>query len=388
MKTNNFIINLRIRKIFVSLFKKICLKTKVIDKSAVFISHPDFCDNIYPLFKELQNRGFKCLWVLNYGESKNIAKKMGIKYIYDKKNMKNMLILSKYHYIFYSHSLPYMYDKPGQKIYNCWHGSPFKTYHGVLIDNNKENYYFVPSGEGAMNLYIKNYSDKICKKRCLTYRHFRTDYYLSDFQTEERRKVADYFKTDNYKKVVLVCLTWIRDKSVNETTNNLLGFPLTESDFDQLNERLKEENILLIIKPHPGQKVNNTFEYSNIFVISSFALTQNALQLYSLIGISDVLITDYSSILFDYALLSKPVGHIIHHWDYFVNNKHEEFIYKNPEEIMYGTKIRSLEQFTEFIVSPTLNDEEKRQRINREYNSDPYLLESSTLRFIKDELHC
>ena len=386
MKLINYFINFRIRKFFIKLFKKKCLKTKIKEKSAVFISHPDFCDNIYPIYKELEKRGYKCLWVLFYKKSKPIAKKMKAKYICDKKSMRNMFLLSKYHYVFYSHSKPYMYEKDGQKIFNCWHGSPFKVYHGVLLDNRLDNYYFVPSGEGSKKIYLKYYGEQLCEKRCIPYRHFRTDYFLSDFQVDEKKKIIEYFKLNDYKKTVLVCLTWIRDKQKKENISNLLGFPLKGEDFIELNNCLKKEKTLMIIKPHPAQKLNNNIQLSNIKVVPSFELTKNTLQLYALIGLSDILITDYSSILFDYALLDKPVGHIIHHWDYFKNNKNEEFIYDDPKDLMYGTEIDSLEKLTEFIKAPKQNDEEKRNRINAEYNTDQFLRESSTIRFIENEL--
>ena len=101
----------------------------------------------------------------------------------------------------------------------------------------------------------------------------------------------------------------------------------------------------------------------------------------------DILFTDYSSILFDYCLLDKPVGHIIHDWDYFIHNDHEQFIYKNPEELMYGTKIHNLEELIAFITNPMQNNNELRESINVKYNDDPYLEESSTLKFIKEVLH-
>ncbi len=381
------LINLRFRKLFLTGFKSLCMNSSIVVKSAVFVSNPDFCDNIYPLYIELKKQGYKCLWVLRYKDSEQIAKRLGVKYITRKKNMSNMFKLSKYHYVFYSHEMPYMYDKEGQRYYNCWHGSPFKFYHGVLLNNKTENYFFVPPGVGSMKLYLEHYSGQLCKERCLPYRHFRTDYYLNDFQPEERKKIEQYFKLKNYKKVVLVCLTWIRDKEVYDTTNNLLGFSLGDFDFQQLNKHLKSEEILLVIKPHPGQKVEKSFFYSNIRVVSSFELTNNVFQLYALIGLSDILITDYSSILFDYSLLDKPVGHIIHHWDYFLNNEYEKFIYDDPEEIMYGTKIHSLDELCSFITSPSKNDNEKREFINEQYNADPAMTGSATLRFIKEVIY-
>ena len=379
--------NSPIRKFFVNLFRKICVSRKIIDKSAVFISNPDFADNIYPIFIELQKLGYKCLWILKYDYSKKIAKSHNVKTIKFKKSFKNMLVLARYKYFFYSHEMPYMYKKEGQIVYDCWHGSPFKIYHGVLMNNMKDGYYFVPPSSDALKKYHELYPTQIDVTKSMPFRHFRTDYFIDGFSKWEKDKAHTFFHLNKYNKVLLCCLTWIRDAEKSKKTCNLIGLPLKEKDFLALNMALKENNSLLIIKPHPAQSISNKTQYSNISFISSHELSKNGIQLYSLIPQCDILFTDYSSILFDYCLLDKPVGHIIHDWEYFINNDHEQFVYKNPEELMYGTKIHNLKELIDFISNPKQNNNELRESINKKYNDDPNLTESSTLKFIREVLH-
>lgn len=386
MKTAN-LYNFKIRRFLVNLFNKVCVSRKIEEKSAVFISNPDFADNIYPIFIELQKRGYKCLWVLNYKYSKKNAKQHKVKFIILKKSLRNMFVLSKYKFFFYSHHMPYMYKKDGQIVYDCWHGSPFKVYHGVLMNNYADGYYFLPPSKDALMKYHEMYPDQIDVNKSLPYRHFRTDYFIDDFSKTEHARVQKIFQLSLYKKVALCCLTWIRDSEENKKTNNLLGLDLKHDDFLRLNEFLRNDNILLLVKPHPGQKIIDDMVYSNIIFISSHELSKKSVQLYSLICQCDILFTDYSSILFDYCLLEKPVGHIIHDWEYFTNNEHEQFIYKDPQELMYGTKIHNLEELIDFLKNPKENNNELRKKINIKYNDDPYLNESSTLRFIKEVLH-
>ena len=375
-----------IRKFFVRIFERICFKRKVLEKSAVFVSNPDFCDNSYPAFLEMQKLGYKCLWVLNYKYSKKVARGLNVKYIINKKNMRNMYILSSYKYFFYSHSLPYMYKKNDQYIYNCWHGSPFKKYHGVLLNNKENNHFFVPPSKESLTIYHEIYPEQIDISKSLPYRHFRTDFFLDYSYLDEKNKVVDFFKLKQYKKVALCCLTWIRDKEENGKRNNLLGYELTKGDYEKLNNSLNDSQTLLIIKPHPGQVIDD-LNYSNIVAISAKTMAENNLQVYALIALSDILFTDYSSILFDFCLLDKPVGHIIHDWDYFTNNSNEQFIYDNPEDVMYGTKIHTLDELISFINNPNQNNEELRNKINSIYNDDYELKESSTLKFLREVLH-
>lgn len=74
-----------------------------------------------------------------------------------------------------------------------------------------------------------------------------------------------------------------------------------ELDFDRLSKELLPNQILLIC-PHPVMK-NDILphKYKNIRVMRDFSTNDYML-------ISDMLITDYSSVIFEYALLRKPIA--------------------------------------------------------------------------------
>ena len=77
-----------------------------------------------------------------------------------------------------------------------------------------------------------------------------------------------------------------------------------------LNEFLKELDLLLIVKPHPRQRNNfSEDEYSNILYLDGDRVKR--IHAYKLLVQMDALITDYSSMVFDYMLLDRPCAWVL-----------------------------------------------------------------------------
>jgi CDP-glycerol glycerophosphotransferase (TagB/SpsB family) len=99
---------------------------------------------------------------------------------------------------------------------------------------------------------------------------------------------------------------------VDSTAYFPLGIPVVNDpeQIRELNQYLKEREVLLVLKPHPAQDLSvlNVQSLSNFVLLYDKDLRRNDIQLYEFIGNSDALITDYSSIYFDYLLTDKPIG--------------------------------------------------------------------------------
>ncbi|HET7325011.1 MAG TPA: CDP-glycerol glycerophosphotransferase family protein [Halococcus sp.] len=72
-------------------------------------------------------------------------------------------------------------------------------------------------------------------------------------------------------------------------------------DLAALDQRLADLDAYLILKLHPWEEMDIATEFSRIIVMAP------QLDVYPLLKHTDVLITDYSSIYFDYLLLDRPV---------------------------------------------------------------------------------
>ena len=66
----------------------------------------------------------------------------------------------------------------------------------------------------------------------------------------------------------------------------------------------------MIVKPHPAQDLAHirALELSNLRFIDDGLFAAHGITSYEFLACTDALITDYSSVLFDYLLTGKPVG--------------------------------------------------------------------------------
>lgn len=75
-------------------------------------------------------------------------------------------------------------------------------------------------------------------------------------------------------------------------------------NLDKLNDSLKQNNYVMAVKLHPKSKLLKEF---NRLDCSEIINIDSDVDVYTFLSLSDMLITDYSSIYTDYMLLNKPV---------------------------------------------------------------------------------
>lgn len=74
----------------------------------------------------------------------------------------------------------------------------------------------------------------------------------------------------------------------------------------ELDEYFGENKIVILFKPHPLEK-KNCCKYKDICDNIYFAMDDEYNDVYSYIGQTDMLVSDYSSIVYDYLLTNKPI---------------------------------------------------------------------------------
>ena len=135
------------------------------------------------------------------------------------------------------------------------------------------------------------------------------------------------------------------------------GLPILSKNEDifLLNDILVDNNILMIIKPHPAQNLDilKSFELSNIKFLYNSELECRSIQINELLTNTDALITDYSSIYYDYLLTNKPIGITL---DDFSSYKEEHgFVFEKPLDIIKGYYINNLQDMIQFIQDTAFN---------------------------------
>ena len=150
-----------------------------------------------------------------------------------------------------------------------------------------------------------------------------------------------------------------------------LPFLFSEKDINQLEKCLIEENILLIIKPHPAQNLDS-FKIQNrrnTIIITNDVLSEHNIQINELLSQTDAMITDYSSIYYDYLFVKKPLALTLD--DYHAYENEKGFVFDNPLDVLKGEMLYSLSDLCLFIknVSKGIdNHYEERQRLHELIN--------------------
>ena len=107
--------------------------------------------------------------------------------------------------------------------------------------------------------------------------------------------------------------------------------------------------MLIVLKPHFAQDVGyiKAEEYSNIKIINDDFLKEHQIRSYQMLRLSDALLTDYSSVYYDYLLRDKPIGLV---WEDYDEYKQNQGFAMNPDVIYSGgEKIFNVEDFCAFI---------------------------------------
>ena len=288
-----------------------------------FISYPDLSDNAWYLFKYInQNRtNLILIWLVDDISNK---KKIDLSNEFYKKNK---IIISKkwslngiYHYlssriVFSTHG-SYFFSKKniGPVNVNLWHGMPIKKI-GYLDQNQKytPNYsdYYLSTSELYSRILSKAFDVK--KSKVLNFGLPRND--LLHPKSLLRKNIPKYKNKIWRKNKLIIWLPTYRFsytghvRKDSSTLNFLNEWP--DNFLDNLNKIAKNFKIILIIKLHPLDLMNNkmnTKKLSNIKIYDNFNWEKNSLDLYELIFQSDGLITDISSVIIDYIITKKPLG--------------------------------------------------------------------------------
>ena len=218
---------------------------------------------------------------------------------------------------------------------NLWHGVALKAPKGLSDEFNKEDYHTV-TGEFAIKP-MSCYSDI---EKIVSLGYPRNDY----FYEEASDMVKAFLKSINaesFDKLIIWMPTYRKSDSKHiseEYFEGDTGLPIISSieELDGFNEELEKLNVLVVFKIHHLQMDCAAFtkKYSNIMVLRDQDLFEYGVQLYQFVSESDALITDYSTIFFDYYLLNKPI--IFTLADYEEYKASRGFLLENPKDYFAG----------------------------------------------------
>ena len=237
--------------------------------------------------------------------------------------------------------LRYFPLRPEQRVIQLWHAcGAFKKFgqRGTNMSLPEDRathaqYNLVcVSGENLRSIYADAFDVNYNKVKALGCPR-TDDYFNKRLINKTKRKI--YFRHPSLiGKSVIVYAPTFRDVGCDRSEFH------PELDFDRLSKDLLPNQTLLIC-PHPVMK-NDILpkKYKNIRVMRDFSTNDYML-------ISDMLITDYSSVIFEYALLRKPIAFFCYDLPTY-----DRGFYLNYPEDLPGDIYTNQDELTDYLTHP------------------------------------
>lgn len=270
--------------------------------------YADNCKYIYEYMQKHYGKEYKYIWSMNTPDTAfipgkvMIVKKGSLQYLY-------YIARAKYH-IYNMGQSKWFQKKKGMLFLQTWHGTPLKklvfdmedvvfrspSYKMEVYQQSRDWDYFISDNSYATEIF--QHALLIEKEKVIESGYPRNDLLYAPDREEIARNLKKNLGIPLDKKVILYAPTW-RDDDYDMSGNN----PITISiDFNLMKEKIGEEYVLLL-RTHELIKTEVTFADIGKFVYNVSGY-DDITELYL---ISDICITDYSSVLFDFVNLKRPI---------------------------------------------------------------------------------
>lgn len=323
--------------------------------SKIFLySNLGFRDNIKAVYDYLieneYNEKYKIICSLNDYKAQTPQKNvrfMG--------NVRGLFSFFRCKYAFYCFGKYPVKPRRDQKVFNLWHGMPLKRVGNMVggFEDVDYNYFthLLCTAEFFRPLMKQSFS---CGDESIVI--------CGEPRTDEMMNEAK--KRENDEKLLFWLPTFRKGHSDELDI-------LSSKQFDELDRLCEKYGWKVIVKLHPLSEANST-NYSilnNIRILTQKEFEQGDEGLYTLLSRTDCLITDYSSVYFDFLLLDRPIGFAV--GDIGEYGSERGFTMETPSEYMAGEVCRNGEEMLTFIESVFCGNDkykDKRNEMNRLFN--------------------
>lgn len=326
---------------------------KTDEKMVLFLSYHGrgyLCNPKYihkKMISEDKFSDYKFIWVVGKGYKGIIPNSKIIKY----NSLRYLYYMAKSKYWIINCKLPEYIKKKENQIYlQTWHGTPLKRLaHDIVEVENRTFYRTEISGERMLHSYdvdVERYNYLISANE------FSTEKFQTAFKIEKNRIIQTGYPRNDYlvnhsekdvltikekynipldKKVILYAPTWRDD------CYKIDGYYYEiETDFNKWKDSLGEDYVVLF-KQH--YIIKNSFV--NKGLENFIYYIEEDVDINELYIISDILVTDYSSVFFDYAILERPILFYMYDLEKYKNNIRGFYldIYKDlPGDVVENTE--------------------------------------------------
>ena len=342
-------------------------------------SNPDYCDNSRGVSDRLIELGYneknKIVWFV---QDKDVFKDINIK------NVEFVSYSDTKKIRYYSYFAKYIVDcnrfifkrNRSQLRIHLTHGTPIKFAGGYCAQCGKLDYvtqisdYFT---EVTKELF------KVDDKQVISVGFPRNDILL-------KKNNCIYYPEIKRKKTICWFPTY-RNHKGHSTGKNIFPYGIpsvnNEKELKELNNALKKEDVLLVIKLHPAEDTSilRKLDLDHIKLIEDSIFDRDHTTLYHYFRNVDALITDYSSVYYDFMLTKRPIGLAISDIKEYV--KTTRIIFDKFEDGVAGEYIYTFKDLLTFVHNvATDNDISYERRMEKMKIYHKYFDDASADRII------
>ncbi|MBQ6622421.1 MAG: CDP-glycerol glycerophosphotransferase family protein [Mogibacterium sp.] len=239
----------------------------------------------------------------------------------------------------YLYFLRFFGKKPGQKVIQIWHAAgAFKKFgqdgtelFPAIDASYHRTYDLVSVSAPAIEpLYAQAFDLPVDRVRALGVP--RTDLlFRQEYAEAAKEKIYGRYPELRGKRVVLYAPTF---RNYNKDEKHMFTPDL---DFSRLEEALGDDQVFIIC-PHPiitSEILTN--DYKNIKIIRDISTNE-------MMQVADLMVTDYSSVIFEFSLLRKPMAFFCYDYDYYNRD-----FYLDYETELPGPLFKEQDGFIEYI---------------------------------------
>lgn len=336
-------------------------------KLIIFYSSPDLSDNALAYFQYIRKNHsqWQTAWIIeNIHYSRQVIMSEGLSDV-------TLVELGSMRAIYYSLIAKVQVDTHGAGykkfkmnrfpiIISLWHGSPIKK-----IGKDIGSY---PVCEQDILISGARYFEPFFRS-ALTSENSRiisTGYPRNDWLTGGLETKFELLKSD--RPYVIWMPTYVVSKGSSlgkggifndgEIRNGYISF-LSMTDLHKVNHMLSKLGVDLLIKLHPYDILNrydfsDTVDFEHVRIIKADDESMRGSRMYGMLRFSSGLITDYSSVIFDYIITGKPIGIDLEACSTYTREKYFDYDFSQLHSVPISN-INELINFCQYVISAESN---------------------------------
>ncbi len=297
-------------------------KRNKVDENLIFYSSHQGAGMLcgpYAIFRKLMDSrefdNYTHVWQINDpAEQKQLKKEYcdwtNVRFV-EKNSDGYFKALTRAKYIIVNNTIPFYFTKKPEQVYvNTWHGIPLKTLGYDVPDgkfttrNMTRNFmltdYLISPCRFMTKIYLESYKlGGVYTGKLIENGYPRNDMLFDTKRDDIVEKLINRgIAIDDKKKIILYAPTW-KGASFDKADKDIARY---DEFCDYLYDHIDTEKYQILVKPHPMvyRLLSKEEKQSGRYVPQSIDTDE-------LMSVTDVLVSDYSSIFFDFLLTDRPI---------------------------------------------------------------------------------